>query len=29
MDLKDLTNFIVFQIEQFMAEIDSVEYGGE
>lgn len=29
MDLKDLTNFIVFQIEQFMAETDSVEYGGD
>ena len=29
MDLKELTNFIVFQIEQFMAEIDSVEYGGD
>jgi hypothetical protein len=29
MDLKDLTNFIVFQIEQYMAEIDSVEYGGD
>lgn len=25
----DMANFIVFQIEQFMEEIDSVEYGGE
>ncbi|NAZ06582.1 MAG: hypothetical protein GU344_01260 [Thermocrinis sp.] len=28
-DRKDLANFIAFQIEQFMEEIDSVEYGGE
>jgi allophanate hydrolase subunit 1 len=28
-DLKDLANFVAFQIEQFMEEIDSVEYGGE
>ena len=28
-DVKDLANFVVFQIEQFMEEIDSVEYGGE
>ncbi len=28
-DVKDLANFIAFQIEQFMEEIDSVEYGGE
>jgi len=28
-DLKDLANFIAFQIEQFMEQIDSVEYGGE
>ncbi|ADC89292.1 hypothetical protein Thal_0659 [Thermocrinis albus DSM 14484] len=28
-DVKDLANFITFQIEQFMEEIDSVEYGGE
>jgi hypothetical protein len=28
-DVKDLANFVTFQIEQFMEEIDSVEYGGE
>ena len=28
-DLKDLANFVAFQIEQFMEQIDSVEYGGE
>jgi len=28
-DVKDLANFVAFQIEQFMEEIDSVEYGGE
>lgn len=28
-DIKDLANFITFQIQQFMEEIDSVEYGGE
>jgi len=28
-DVKDIANFITFQIEQFMEEIDSVEYGGE
>jgi hypothetical protein len=28
-DVKDLANFVVFQIKQFMEEIDSVEYGGE
>jgi hypothetical protein len=28
-DVKDLANFVAFQIEQFMGEIDSVEYGGE
>lgn len=25
----EVANFIVFQVEQFMEEIDSVEYGGE
>ncbi len=28
-DVKDLANFVSFQIQQFMEEIDSVEYGGE
>jgi len=28
-DVKDLANFVTFQIEQFLEEIDSVEYGGE
>lgn len=28
-DIKDLVNFVSFQIQQFMEEIDSVEYGGE
>mgnify|MGYP001626367314 CR=1 FL=1 len=28
-DVKDLVNFVAFQIQQFMEEIDSVEYGGE
>lgn len=28
-DIKDLVNFVTFQIQQFMEEIDSVEYGGE
>ncbi len=28
-DIKDIVNFVVFQIQQFMEEIDSVEYGGE
>lgn len=28
-DVKDLANFVAFQIQQFMEEIDSVEYGGE
>ncbi|MFN3870271.1 MAG: hypothetical protein ACK4MW_02155 [Aquificaceae bacterium] len=28
-DIKDLANFVSFQIQQFMEEIDSVEYGGE
>ncbi len=28
-DVKDLVNFVSFQIQQFMEEIDSVEYGGE
>ena len=25
----DIVNFIIFQIQQFMEKIDSVEYGGE
>ncbi|MCS7277617.1 MAG: hypothetical protein NZ531_02075 [Aquificaceae bacterium] len=28
-DVKYLANFVSFQIQQFMEEIDSVEYGGE
>ena len=28
-DVKDLASFVAFQIEQFMEQIDSVEYGGE
>lgn len=28
-DIKDLASFVAFQIQQFMEEIDSVEYGGE
>lgn len=28
-DIKDIAGFITFQIQQFMEEIDSVEYGGE
>ncbi len=28
-DVKDLVDFVTFQIQQFMEEIDSVEYGGE
>ncbi|MFN7065336.1 MAG: hypothetical protein ACK4OF_04230 [Aquificaceae bacterium] len=28
-DVKDLANFVAFQIQQFMEGIDSVEYGGE
>lgn len=28
-DVKDIANFVSFQIQQFMEEIDSVEYGGE
>ncbi|MFN4319043.1 MAG: hypothetical protein ACK4FY_00995 [Aquificaceae bacterium] len=28
-DVKDLANFVAFQIQRFMEEIDSVEYGGE
>lgn len=28
-DIKDLVNFVSFQIQQFMEGIDSVEYGGE
>ncbi|MCS7261951.1 MAG: hypothetical protein NZ560_00810 [Aquificaceae bacterium] len=28
-DVKDLANFVSFQIQQFMEEIDSIEYGGE
>ncbi len=28
-DIKDLAGFVTFQIQQFMEEIDSVEYGGE
>lgn len=28
-DIKDLANFLSFQIQQFMEEIDSVKYGGE
>ncbi len=28
-DIKDLVNFVVFQVQQFKEEIDSVEYGGE
>lgn len=28
-DLEDLKNYVMFQVEQFMEEIDSVEFGGE
>ena len=28
-NIDDVVNFVVFQIQQFMEEIDSVEYGGE
>lgn len=28
-DIKDLVGLVTFQIQQFMEEIDSVEYGGE
>ncbi len=28
-DIKEIKEFVTFQIEQFMEEIDSVEYGGE
>ncbi len=29
MDTNEIVNFVLFQIQQFMEEIDSVEYGGE
>ena len=28
-DVKEIKEFLTFAIEQFMEEIDSVEYGGE
>ncbi len=28
-DVKDLVSFVVFQVQQFKEEVDSVEYGGE
>ncbi|MCS6999161.1 MAG: hypothetical protein RMH93_06180 [Aquificaceae bacterium] len=28
-DVKDIAGLVTFQIQQFMEEIDSVEYGGE
>ncbi|SHK41969.1 hypothetical protein [Thermocrinis minervae] len=28
-DVQEVVNYILFQVQQFMEEIDSVEYGGE